>query len=274
MSRFRRVNRNGFTLIELLVVIAIIAILAAILFPVFAQARAKARQTSCLSNLKQIVLAERMYMQDYDESIHELASGGARNLAATVNTLWPALLQPYIKNTGIFRCPESIITGPLNTTFTTAGRASHSIGMNSYLGLYFNYFYRFTIGSNENNLAYPRPVTDPMVQFPAIVPIFADSFDRVVGTTQPNGWWIDPGYGKGRRNGLSDRHNGGTNIALLDGHVKWYKTDAVLNQMAIDTSANTYIIMTNYNAAGLIWDVDAPNMQTQPGLYPTFCCRP
>src|ERR671916_3232132 len=68
MHRWLRTKRNGFTLIELLVVIAIIAILAAILFPVFAQAREKARQASCLSNVKQIGLAAMMYVQDYDET--------------------------------------------------------------------------------------------------------------------------------------------------------------------------------------------------------------
>src|SRR6476620_9900153 len=67
MSLHRNANRSAFTLIELLVVIAIIAILAAILFPVFAQAREKARQTSCLSNTKQISLGILMYLQDYDE---------------------------------------------------------------------------------------------------------------------------------------------------------------------------------------------------------------
>src|SRR6478672_5991246 len=70
-------KQNGFTLIELLVVIAIIAILAAILFPVFARAREKARQTSCLSNLKQIGLAFLMYNQDYDETIRKAMIGGA-----------------------------------------------------------------------------------------------------------------------------------------------------------------------------------------------------
>src|SRR5579872_7481927 len=82
-------RRSGFTLIELLVVIAIIAILAAILFPVFAQAREKARAITCLSNLKQIGLACTMYTQDYDETLPFAwsAQGG-----------WYNLLQPYIKN--------------------------------------------------------------------------------------------------------------------------------------------------------------------------------
>jgi prepilin-type N-terminal cleavage/methylation domain-containing protein len=95
----RRGSRNAFTLIELLVVIAIIAILAAILFPVFAQARAKARQTTALSNMKQIGLAMMMYAQDYDNFMPGYS--------------WPesyiigAKLQPYIKNAGIFKDPAS-----------------------------------------------------------------------------------------------------------------------------------------------------------------------
>jgi len=89
---------GGFTLIELLVVIAIIAILAAILFPVFAQAREKARQSSCLSNLKQIGTAMHMYMQDYDSVF-------MRN-EQTVTGCPQTLLQPYTKNTQIWVCPS------------------------------------------------------------------------------------------------------------------------------------------------------------------------
>src|SRR5438034_5691077 len=95
-------RRHGFTLIELLVVIAIIAILAAILFPVFAQAREKARATSCVSNLKQIMLSHMMYSQDYDE----VFTGTFRQYPDGRRTHWGQLVIPYIKNYGIFRCPD------------------------------------------------------------------------------------------------------------------------------------------------------------------------
>ncbi|HUV85274.1 MAG TPA: DUF1559 domain-containing protein [Methanosarcinales archaeon] len=95
--------RKGFTLIELLVVIAIIAILAAILFPVFAKAREKARQTSCLSNLKQISLAVTMYGQDYDERAPWL-----KYIAAWGDGMgWTETINPYIKNQQIYRCPSA-----------------------------------------------------------------------------------------------------------------------------------------------------------------------
>jgi prepilin-type N-terminal cleavage/methylation domain len=128
---------SAFTLIELLVVIAIIAILAAILFPVFAQARAKARQTACLSNLKQIGTALMMYGQDYDETLagnayevpNDATWGDAGYRARSdigfldpdttkVNRNWAASLQPYLKNTQVYLCPDSQprSTGPSGET--------------------------------------------------------------------------------------------------------------------------------------------------------------
>jgi prepilin-type N-terminal cleavage/methylation domain-containing protein/prepilin-type processing-associated H-X9-DG protein len=122
--RPRSQNKKGFTLIELLVVIAIIAILAAILFPVFAQARAKARQTQCLSNMKQIGLGVMMYSQDYDEVFPLNAGNTVLGNAATRFT-WRELIMPYIKNgirqdvtgaqyqgrdralSGLFQCPDA-----------------------------------------------------------------------------------------------------------------------------------------------------------------------
>jgi len=96
--------RKGFTLIELLVVIAIIAILAAILFPVFAKAREKARETSCASNLKQIGLGLYQYVQDYDELYPDRASGGG-TFATSYG--WSTLIYPYVKSDGVFICASN-----------------------------------------------------------------------------------------------------------------------------------------------------------------------
>ncbi|MHB8994820.1 MAG: prepilin-type N-terminal cleavage/methylation domain-containing protein [Armatimonadota bacterium] len=115
-------HRRGFTLIELLVVIAIIAILAAILFPVFARAREKARQSSCLSNIKQIGLATMMYCQDYDETFP--LDWGRAQTADTCHT-WCAMTQftldslnSYVKNSQIWVCPDDPARNPWSTAFT------------------------------------------------------------------------------------------------------------------------------------------------------------
>lgn len=107
-------RRHGFTLIELLVVIAIIAILAAILFPVFAQARASARKTSCLSNMKQLSLGALMYVQDYDERFPNwdwgfFCNGGNNGQARDSRAFWAPAIQPYTKNFGIYECPDDIL---------------------------------------------------------------------------------------------------------------------------------------------------------------------
>lgn len=104
-------RRKGFTLIELLVVIAIIAILAAILFPVFAKAREKARQTGCVSNEKQLALGVIMYAGDWDECApgvtHPWGGGFTAYDATTNNSLWEVNIEPYIKNKSMFKCPSS-----------------------------------------------------------------------------------------------------------------------------------------------------------------------
>src|SRR5438094_1023181 len=123
----RLMNRRAFTLIELLVVIAIIAILAAILFPVFATAREKARQATCQSNLKQLGNALNMYIQDYDEVFPGPGdpNGGWQATGGTVviqppealqpvnpnsprYAAWSTIVQPYVKNWDVFRCPSSV----------------------------------------------------------------------------------------------------------------------------------------------------------------------
>ncbi|MGO8673595.1 MAG: type II secretion system protein [Capsulimonadaceae bacterium] len=108
-------NQNGFTIIELLVVVAIISIVSAIIFPVFASVRERARQTVCLSNVRQLAFAETMYLQDYDEVFWAnpepgdgvSAIDGCTSPACAGTTFWPLLLMPYLQTTRIFSCPDN-----------------------------------------------------------------------------------------------------------------------------------------------------------------------
>ncbi len=268
---------HAFTLIELLVVIAIIAILAAILFPVFAQAKEAAKKTSCLSNSKQLILAELMYMGDNDGQIHELYPGGCTNQAGDIAPYtWMGTLFQYTKNIQIYNCPDA---PNQMKDLTFDARINVGLGMNSYLGYYYNYYDYFIVGGNgacpDTGLGdpHPRPVGESNIQFPAETVFNVDAFNGTSanGTTGRPAY-VDPGYGLGRRYGISDRHSKRTNVNLLDGHSKSYTAFSLLNQMAIETSGNEYVIMTNYNAARVIWDVDAPNPHTNPDLYPSDCC--
>jgi prepilin-type N-terminal cleavage/methylation domain-containing protein len=184
-------RRHGFTLIELLVVIAIIAILAAILFPVFAKAREKARQTACLSNVKQIVLGCLMYAQDYDE--RTVSGSGYQN--SSIN--WELKVEPYMKNWQIFVCPSS------------------PYGYFVYWGADLYRSYSLPVEGNRP-LAEFEVVAEtamlgdgvhPAVEYPrGLVPKLCRGW-RSCQTTQPS---------------ESDfLHNAGDNIGFYDGHAKW-----------------------------------------------------
>ncbi|MBU0610271.1 MAG: DUF1559 domain-containing protein [Armatimonadetes bacterium] len=210
-------KRTGFTLIELLVVIAIIAILAAILFPVFAKAREKARQTSCASNLKQIILAAMQYAQDYDERT-------MLGYAGSVLPNWNdpnGRIQPYIKNSQVMVCPS------------LASRTSLAYGLHSQW---------FSGGVSLGSV--PNPA--------GVIYICEAGVPTTATYTLPSGGWVwytqchwevqfpyyyytatlNPNYTNNSPTYYPRRpwptHNDGTNCSFLDGHVKWVKTEALV----------------------------------------------
>jgi prepilin-type N-terminal cleavage/methylation domain-containing protein/prepilin-type processing-associated H-X9-DG protein len=207
-------RRSGFTLIELLVVIAIIAILAAILFPVFAQARDKARQSTCLSNTKQMGTSMLMYVQDYDETF-------PRDTFDNQTTFWMDYVQPYVKNESIWRCPSR----PSSTIRVNTGRA------NIFTAYGYNWFflgtpYTATITVNGQNYSSVRSCNLAQVTAPTQTILLAEtsyyngnpSQDGVIYAVYPPGltWaWALP-WGD-----LTRRHSEGGNIAYCDGHSKW-----------------------------------------------------
>lgn len=215
-------SKRGFTLIELLVVIAIIAILAAILFPVFAKAREKARQSSCLSNIKQVTLGILQYTQDYDERYPV----GQAN--ATPNYFWPMAVAPYIKNTQILVCPSR--------SSSTATTATYLVG-EGYPTAAGGRFAEFPHYGINNLISYSGgAVAMGTVNAPAETVLLGESnwYTYIAGTGETdyrNGvWQIQiPDY-TARTGWYTYPHNEGRNIALADGHAKWYgrRTDTQL----------------------------------------------
>jgi prepilin-type N-terminal cleavage/methylation domain-containing protein/prepilin-type processing-associated H-X9-DG protein len=186
--------RRGFTLIELLVVIAIIAILAAILFPVFAKAREKARQTSCLSNVKQILLGVMQYAQDNDETLPP----GALIKQSTPTVNWYQAIDPYLKNSQILICPSK---------------------SSEVLGYGWNYQ---EFGYYELDHGTGWATTLGAITAPAETILLGDNADS--GGNRYLYRRTDAS--------LPKRHNEGGNMGFCDGHAKWYSHSALMKREA------------------------------------------
>lgn len=194
----KRANARGFTLIELLVVIAIIAILAAILFPVFARAREAARATSCRSNLKQLGNAFMMYIQDNDEKLPRIWTGVSDIRTGVVN--WGSAIFPYAKNRGIYQCPSD---------------ARESV-----------------IGYNGNNqIDNGNGLKIAVMEAPADCVVLMDGWTQTGNKNDPNTdyglnddhtIWDSTARATDKGNSMP-RHSGIDNVLFADGHVKTSK---------------------------------------------------
>jgi len=210
-------KKQGFTLIELLVVIAIIAILAAILFPVFAKAREKARQSSCASNVRQISTGLNMYYQDYDEQL----PGGSAVYWEGPNGIGGYVdpIAPYLKNTQIFQCPSD---GAKNCL--SAAAPAHNFQSVILPGTSPNqplsYGYNYYLGAGGG-------VSPGQAQYPSQTCLIAELIERpYIYCIAPNpaitGVTLVLDQNNARMLGGS-RHSDGMNVGFLDGHCKWYK---------------------------------------------------
>jgi prepilin-type N-terminal cleavage/methylation domain-containing protein/prepilin-type processing-associated H-X9-DG protein len=199
-------RRNGFTLIELLVVIAIIAILAAILFPVFARAREKARQTSCLSNIKELGLAVHMYVQDYDE-MYPTAWWVSND---SMGYIWADCLDPYTQNLQIFTCPSDPAHGarrygrPNSRGFDNIDRGNLGYAWNS------NYY-----GSTPPNAHSPRRCAAADVKLPAETIVMTDWYGVFESASSSS---INSRFTSSPPRKDVYRHNEQCNVAFCDGH--------------------------------------------------------
>jgi prepilin-type N-terminal cleavage/methylation domain-containing protein/prepilin-type processing-associated H-X9-DG protein len=205
-------KRRAFTLIELLVVIAIIAILAAILFPVFARAREKARAASCLSNLKQFGVAAIQYRQDYDDRnlYHEHVAGGDTGAWPYYSSVaWQARLYPYIKSEQVYYCPSQY--GHLALRSGTNGRS-----FTNYMGC------SYAVSSHDYTLSWAGK-HDSEIEYPVELVGFLDSqCDDIWPNDDKWGWNLVR-----QVESIPTRHNTGLNAVHYDGHAKWYTTAEV-----------------------------------------------
>lgn len=246
-------KRRGFTLIELLVVIAIIAILAAILFPVFARARDAARRSTCLSNTKQLGTAILMYAQDYDEVLVPPSTGVCQTATAFS---WGDLIQPYAKNVGLLQCPSNTAKIKVVNTFGadrivrdrggTVNAADDCTNSNTNT-TNFNYSYGVNAfgpsGASANLPAITSGPFNPNIMNLSAIPAPAN----VIGVGEGRGaspWSLAGGDGPwdyasvegqvdARRHegtsGIGAKPEQGTTCTFMDGHSKWVRLGQSIN---------------------------------------------
>lgn len=230
-------GRNGFTLIELLIVIAIIALLAAILFPVFARARENARRASCQSNLKQIGLGLMQYTQDYDDVLIADWFGpqpfDQTDPIGTVNGRykWTDAMEPYIKSEQIFKCPSA--TGKPANPYVHYSRLTAST--DNYGSYVINHGYGANVTDRTPPVSHPDPGISQVLKMSSV-----GSSSTTAWVMDGDGWFtanVDTATTPHSLLFTSSRHLETLNVLYMDGHVKAMKPE----RLAAPDSTGTFL---------------------------------
>lgn len=257
----RRNHRTGFTLIELLVVIAIIAILAAILFPVFAQAKGSAKTTATLSNMKQMVLAHQMYFDDYDDKMrgryNAPPSTGPLAPYTQENMIWTGYVLPYMKNKDVFLDSRSKTQTKYGENWPDRGWPS--IGQNGTIGGWY-------LLANPNDMILPlkSQFNDLAKTVHLMTSYSGDTVTGYRGYLARNDAVNIPGLS------VTNVHTEGTVLGFLDGHAKRYTTRAILGNPSAPYECPNY----DPNTFTGLWWLDKNAAKLKMNLFDTCIMEP